>query len=291
MVADHVIIRHDRLLPQTGWHMGFMPLDFAGFGSISWIEKHRDQLPSAGTLPHMQSAPPLETLRPFIDWLCADGRQWFESGMVTYTPFLVPGEVEAGLLNDGVNLSKEYESARILPQESRLLDSAAARALADLNIPYLDSISAELLSHFRQDEADVVAGFRTHFVKLLAQVSAEVASPQFSQDIEKLSIELEDETKRLEASIEKHAKTQTWRRLRPELLTLSALVFFWLGVPAAGVTGLTAAALELANSLKDDLQDRFSLRQNPVYFLARLGHLIRKQDRWSQRIRRVDETV
>lgn len=286
MLADHVIIRHDSFLPIRGLVLDAMPADFAGFGKIEWIDEHRDQLPQTIGLPHFQSGPPREEVKPFIDWLCNDGRAWFESGLVTYAPVLLPGQVDAGLLNEGVNLSSLFASAGVLPQENRLLNFKTAAALADLKVPYLDSINAELFSEFRAQESNTIDTFRRHLIGLLTKVSSEMASPYFSQDVEKLSIELEDETKRLETAITKHSKTQSWHRLRVELLTLSSLVFFWMGVPAPGIAGITAAALDLVNTLKDDLQDQFSLKENPVYFLARLGQLVEKQDRWNQKVER-----
>jgi hypothetical protein len=288
MIADHVIVRHDSYLPIRGLVLDAVPDDFAGFGRIKWIEAHREQLPHTIGLPHFQSGPPREQVKPFIDWLCNDGRPWFESGMITYAPVLIPGQVDAGLLNGGVNLSSLFASARVLPQENRLVNSTTAAALADLRIPYLDCITADLLAAFRAQESEVVDAFRRHLTKLLSGVSHEVTSEQSSQDVERLSMELEDETKRLESAIAKHAKTQSWRRLRAEILTLSALVFFWKGVPVPGIAGLSAAAVDLANTLKDDLEDRFSLKDNPVYFLARLGQVAGKQDRWRQNIQRGD---
>ncbi|HUT09587.1 MAG TPA: hypothetical protein VMY42_03755 [Thermoguttaceae bacterium] len=285
-VADHVIIRHDAYLPIRGLVLDAHPADFAGFGEIDWIEQHRDHLPQTRSLPHFQSGPPREEVAPFIDWLCGDGRAWLQNGLVTYAPILVPGQVDVGLLNENVNLSSLFASAGVLPQSNRLINPQTAAALADLKVPYLDSISADLFSAFRAEESDTIDAFRRHLVALLARVSSEVSSPQFSQEVEKLSIELEDETKRLESAIARHSRTQPWRRLRAEILALSALVFFYIGVPVPGIAGLTAGALDLVNTIKDDLQDSFSLKENPVFFLAKLGQLIEKQDRWSQEVER-----
>jgi len=104
MLADHVIIRHDRLLPVQGLVIDAIPDDFAGFSPLKWIEKHRDQLPDSTSLPHFRSPPPREEIGGFIEWLCTEGRPWFESGAVTYAPVLLPGEVEMALLTEGVNL-------------------------------------------------------------------------------------------------------------------------------------------------------------------------------------------
>jgi len=70
------------------------------------------------------------------------------------------------------------------------------------------------------------------------------------------------------------------------LLTLSALVFFWLELPIPGMAGISAAALDLVNTLKDDLQGKFSLKDNPVYFLARLDKATQRTGNWDQRIER-----
>ena len=286
MVADHVIIRHDAFLPIRGLVLDAIPDDFAGFRQLEWIEKYRGRLPETTGLPHFRSGPPREETRGFLDWLCGDGREWFESGLVTYAPVLLPGQVDAALLNGGVNLSSLFASAGVLPQENRLIDSNTAAALADLRIPYLNSITPSLLSEFRAEESETLNAFRRHVALLLAKVSSEVPSAEFSRDVEKLSIELEDETKRLEWAITKHAKTQSWRRLPAEILTLSALVLFWMGVPVPGIVGLTAAALDVAKTLKDNLQDRFAIKDNPVYFLARLGDVSEKQGRWQQKVER-----
>ncbi len=286
MVADHVIIRHNHHMPITGLILDAMPADFAGFGPLDWIEQNRDRLPSSATLPHYRSAPPKEAIKPFTDWLCTDGRPWFEKGLVTYAPVLLPAEVEAALLAEGVNMGSLFASANVLPQQHRLIDSRIASALADLRVPFVDSVSAALLHEFKNEERDAMERFRIHLLALLTRVKAETTSPQFSKDVERASLELEDEVRNVQGLLSRHAATRPWRRLQTEVLTLSALVFFYVGVPAVGLTALTAAAIDMAKSIKEKLEEELSIKHNPVYFLTRLGTAVQKGGELKQAVRR-----
>lgn len=286
MLADHVIIRHNHHLPITGLILDAIPDDFAGLGPLAWIERNRDRLPDSATLPHYRSAPPPEALKPFTDWLCTDGRPWFEKGLVTYVPVLLPAEVEAAMLMEGVNMGSLFAGANVLPQEHRLIDARAASALADLQIPFVQSLSASLLHEFRNEEHEALERFRTHLLTLLTRVKAETGSPEFSKDIENAALDLEEEVRIVKELLSRHATTRPWRRLQTEVLTLSALVCFYVGVPVAGVTALTAAAIDMAKSIKENFEERFSIKQNPVYFLARLGNAREKGCTLKQMVRK-----
>lgn len=287
MVADHVVIRHSALVPVTGLILGAVPVDFAGFGPIDWVEKHRDQLISSRSLPHYKSPPPPEDIAPFIDWLCSDGRPWFESGQVTYAPVLVPGETDLALLEESVNVSPLFRHANILPQDSRLLDYKAAAALAQLELPYLEAVPPDLLLHFKDNERDTLESFQRHLLQLVNRSADAVNSPDFKRATEEAALELRDQVHQLERSMESHLKSQTWRRVGVELVTLGAAVSFWLGLPTAGIAGLSAAAVTLAKSIDEKLKEDLSLRNNPVYFLARLGTLQRRSTNWDARVQKL----
>jgi hypothetical protein len=277
MLTDHVIIRHASLLPVSGVILGAIPVDFAGFGPIDWIEQHRDELPRTTGLPHHRSCPPPEQIEPFIDWLCTGGRQWFETGQVTYAPVIVSGDVESGLLTEGVNLNPFFRSARVVPQDDRLLNLAAVAALAELELPYLESVTPDLLLRLKEQEQDRIDAFRTHLLTLLNRPAHEIGSAEFSRELEQASREMRDETQQLQVAMRRYEQTASWRRLGVELLTLSASVFFYLGLTVPAVTGLTAAALDLVKTIKDDLKDKCDLKTNPLYFLARLGKVSRRR--------------
>lgn len=53
-----------------------------------------------------------------------------------------------------------------------------------------------------------------------------------------------------------------------------------IGVPAAAITSMTAAAVDLAQKLEEDLDEACSIGKQTVYFLARLGEVSAKPDRW-----------
>jgi hypothetical protein len=274
MVADHVIIRHNRHLPITGMSVEVIPFNSGVvLGLPKWVESNRDKLREVVALPHYGSTPSHETIGPFVRWLSEDGREWFRRGFVSYVPALIPGEVEVAMFAQGINLSPLFRHASIVPHDHGLVDIRAVAALAEIQIPHIHNVSAELLHAFREEERDATHRFRDRLILLLNEVAGEIGSPEFSASVSQRGVELNEQVREVRALIEKHAKTRLWRRLQTELLTLSAAVFFYAGVPAAALTALTAAAVDLAKSSKEGLEEQFSIREHPAYVLARVGEI------------------
>jgi len=286
IVSDHVIIRHNALLPIRGLVLGSVPVDFAGFGKIEWIERHLKDLPQR-SLPHFRSAPQERDLIPFIDWLCSDVREWFEKGYITYAPVLVPGHLEAGLLAEGINLSPFYAESGVIPQENKLINFNSAKVLSDLCIPYIGGINTDLLSGLIKDNPDTVNSFRRHLVQLISSISNDAGTDAFSRDVERLSLEFQEQTHQLDMAIHKLSKTNTFRRVGAETLLLSALVAFWASEPLkVSLAGLTASAIATVKALKDNLEDKCSLKENPVYFLAQLKNATNENKNWKPFLKR-----
>jgi len=198
MAAEHVIIRHDGFLPVgSGIRAISCPDDFVGFGKLDWLERHSELLHTRGHkgVPCFRSHPPANEFAPFVEWLCGDGRQWFEKGNVTYAPVLPPGQVEAGLLNEGVNIAAAFTEKQIIPQNDKLINPKTAAALARLKIPHLKGVNADLLAELKLSEPEAFNAFRNHLQLLLSGISQDISTPAFNQQIEKLSVELEDKVR------------------------------------------------------------------------------------------------
>lgn len=274
MVADHVIIRHNHHLPITGMSVEVVPFNSGVvLGLPKWVESNRDALSEVVALPHYRSTPPYESIGPFVRWLSEDGREWFRRGFVSYVPALIPGAVEVAMLAQGINLSPLFRNASIVPHDHGLINVRAMAAMAEIQIPHIQNVSAELLHAFREEESDATQRFRDRLILLISQVAGEIGSPEFSASVGQRSVELNEQVREVRALILKHTRTRLWRRLQTELLTLSAAVFFYAGIPAAALTALTAAAVDLAKSSKEGLEEHLSIKDHPAYLLARVGEV------------------
>ena len=191
---------------------------------------------------------------------------------MSYVPNLVPQEVESGLLAEDCNLAKRLLEARVIPQATALMNERAAAALGQLQFPYLAGANAEILKRFKEDEHGAIERFQAEILLALSKIEADVESPDFARSVEKTFLELREKLRDAERAIELQAKNALWGRLQVELLVLSVEFLFWVGAPAPATIGaLSVGAVRLAQEIKDSLKERYSIRQHPMYALAKLG--------------------
>jgi hypothetical protein len=285
MFADHAVIRYATKLPVSGLVLGAIPVDFAGFKRLDWVEKHLPELEGSPIIPHFRSTPPEPDLKPFIEWLCGEGRNWFKTHQVTFVPNLCPGEVDLSLYAEGVNLNSIYRGAGFLPDDFRRLNTRAAKALLDLQIPYIEGLTPELLYEFKQDEAEAVQRFQHYVLKLIEQINEDVAPTSFAAKVEEISSEIVERTNILEAAIRKRLKSRNWGLAGAGILSVAAGVFYLTGLPAAALGSLVGSAVALAKEMKDGLKDKYSIKSDPVFILARMGKVSRCPKTWHPRIR------
>lgn len=277
MLHDHVLIRHRKLCGVSGIQGVSVPDDFASFEPLSWFEKRRARGETAGlpTLPHFRNVAPEGQLRGFVDWMCGPGRDWLRNGRVSYVPNLPSQEVETGLLLEGCNLQSRLAEANVFPQATALLDEKAASAFGRLDIPYLSGADAETLIRFKEEEREAVERFQYELLTALNDIKGEQNSPEFSKAVERIFLELREKVRDAERAIELQAKNSTWGRQKVELIMLTGVFLFWIGAPlAASIGTLGLAAASLVQELRESLKERYSLRQNPMYALARLGERV-----------------
>jgi hypothetical protein len=280
MFADHVVIAHRSLLPHVGVFLGAMPADFAGFGPLKWVEAHRAELATIPVIPHYRGAAAGEEVKPFLEWVCGEGRPWVESGFVTYAPNIIPSDVLLALIAEDVNLTAFLRRANVMPSEDRLVNWKVSAALAQLRIPYLHDITPEVLRDFKGDEADALSRFQRHVAALVDAIQAEAGSAEFSRQVDILSAGLADETATMEKMICGHAKTTAWRRVGVEVLGLTAAIFFLLDLPQAALGTISAAAVAAARELKESVGSHARLKENPVVALSSLGALSKRPKSW-----------
>lgn len=280
MFSNHVLIRHRKLLPPSGIRaIRGVPDDFARFEPLQWFEKRRASGDNRGlqTLPHFESSPDEDSVRGFIDWFCGPGRSWLQQGCVSYVPNLIPQEVETGLLAEDCNVAAPLLEAKVVPHASALINESVAAALAQLPFPCLTGANAEVLKRFKEVERDSIEKFQSEVLLALAEIEADVHSPEFTRCVEKTFVELREKVRDAERAIELQAKNAIWGRLQVELLVLTTEFLFWVGAPTtATIATLSASAVRLAQELRDSLKDKYSLRQNPMYAMAKLDATIRK---------------
>jgi hypothetical protein len=284
MLTDHVVIRHKTFEPRYG-DVNFAAIPFE-FKPTEWIEQHRARLATAHVVPHFRAPDNPVKVWPVVKWLTTEGRPWLEAGRVTYVPNLLPEEVDAALLAEGMNLNGALRSAQMLPDSSCAINPKVAAALAQLRVPFLRCDNPTAIVHLKEEEPEAFQRFQTHVIRLLNAISADPSSQEFSHEVEVASMGLEEATNRLVAAIEKRASAAPRRRYQIEVLALAAAVFFLIGQPVAGIMSLGAAAIDLARKLKEDLDERYLLKNEPLYILSRLGQVAEKPKRWQTSLKK-----
>lgn len=283
MIADHVVIRHKTFQPVGIVNLAAIPYEFQ---LTEWVQQHRESLTSALNIPHFRAPDDPSKVMGVVKWLSTQGRSWLEAGRVTYVPNLLPAEVDAALLAEGMNLNGAFRAAQMLPDASHAINPKVAAALAQIRVPFLCSDNPEAIVHLKEEEPEAFQRFQTYIVRLLDAISADPTSHKFSHEVELASMGLEEATNGLVAAIEKRTSAAPRRRYQIEVLALAAAVFFLIGQPVAGITSLGAAAIDLARKLKEDLDEGYLLKNNPLYVLGRLGELSEKPKRWNTSLKK-----
>jgi hypothetical protein len=281
MFADHVLVRHRKLMPPFSpsgvYHIDYPPGE-SELEPLRWTKKRHEsgEETRLKILPHFRRSPDEDAVKGFVDWFCGPGRSWLQQGCLSYVPNLIPQEVETGLLAEDCNLASALLDAKIIPQANKLINDQTATALVRIPFPCLTGANAETLKRFKEDECEAIEKFQSEVLLALGKIEADAHSPEFARSVEKIFVELREKLRDAERAIELQAKSSLWGRLQVELLFLTAEFLFCVGAPStATIAAVSAGAVRLAQELRDSLKDRYSLRQNPMYAMAKLNDLRR----------------
>lgn len=269
MFCDHVIIRHDVFVPHQARAFVGRECAFPGSRDLTWRPADNSRI---ATLPHIPGCAESETAHAFLEWTRGEGQEWVRQGLATYLPCVVPRRAAVSLTKQGVNVAAACRELNVLPDDARFVSERSATAIARLRIPYLSAVTPDALRALRNDEADALARFQQHMMKLLDALPGDADSEEYSRRLHVLAQDIGIATRDLEARVRLQATSARWHRIGVEVMALSAVLIYMAG--ASGVAAITAggaAAVAAAKLMADQVAARHALRENPWFALTRLG--------------------
>ncbi|HEY6252788.1 MAG TPA: hypothetical protein VI685_22755 [Candidatus Angelobacter sp.] len=270
LFTDHVIIRHKSLLPLQARFMlmGDVPLDFAGFHQLPFIERNLSELNKISVLPHFSSV--TEEIPKFLDWVIEEGKPWVEHGLVTYAPVLPVEDVEIACAEKGMNLNDALRKAHILPLASERLNEKTAAALQLLEIPYLANVDPETLLKVRRDNRPALDNFRSTLLRAFDEVDNQVGSVAFEREVKIIFQDIVAKGLReVETGLKEAAKMRALKQRTVFATTCLIGLSFWSGAPSFVVAGSLAKPIwDFASALLAHHEELANIRQKPMYILA-----------------------
>lgn len=275
LFADHVVIRLERdFVPHKARVFVNRKFRWPGSDELAWVTTNRAEASGSPLLPCEPGSPDAETARNFLDWTLGEGRPWIESGLVTYVPCVIPREASVALLAQGTNVVAAYRRLGVLPDDGRALNEKSAAAITELQLPYLSGVTPAMLRELMAEHPNAVGRLRQALFRMLNSIKEDVGTDEFSRQVDLVSQDVASATADLEGKLRTLSTSTRWERVDVELLALGASTLWYSGsTTAALITALTATALAGAKAARERFKGAASLKDDPYFAVARLGHI------------------
>jgi hypothetical protein len=237
------------LIIDAGWGYLAIPMDKKYKGHhLSWLLCNARFMPEA-----------------FLDWLVEEASEEFVKGKVFISP-----DVEIGLDTQTAPLGLGA-LATITGGASVISNYDVAKALVELDIPYLDNMSSKQFRKFLADYEGELIRFQTAFRKVVT------ARGKSEQEMTDYIEELKYETAEFMVA-DKHNNTRkNIAKLGGIINTFSVSLAMAVSVepnsmlPFVGIAGMGAAATALLSLWNQAVEHEQAMSKNPYYILWKLG--------------------
>ena len=195
-----------------------------------------------------------------------------ETGSVVYAPFIPPLEMELQFLNQGVALPEYFGATPFFHQGYDWLNGKQVQALLSLNIPFLDGLDIQTISHIKSEYQDEFKSFSRSMLDSVSSIKAAFGTENFVSEAHYIQRNLIDSALvDVTKTVTKIEKSQSLRKagLLTGLVGLSGATL--LGVPETTlIAGVSTTAVALIMEKVAQLKEQGDLKDRKGYFLWKL---------------------
>jgi hypothetical protein len=244
---------------------------------------------------YLETSDPLELTK----WY-RDAKQMVSNDKIVYIPKLyqedqsIPAKT-GGLevrLGDGMvripDAEGNYELVnpkdfyKAVPSGSVKINDPDLIPLFNLTLPAIESISLTDLNKLMDDHPEKLLRLRNYLLKRIMDVKSPLDTFEFSREIKKIEIEIQDSVSETTDRYKQLERTQIFKTLGGVVVpwTFTVLAFCMAPTGILQIIGPGGAIASLSISLADFLKEKYDIGREPVDFLILIGKSKRKWFRW-----------
>ena len=182
----------------------------------------------------------------------------------------------------GVNFQSLYKTYRLLPQGQSYLDENVARAIQEIDLPFMANIDIKTLQKIKQDERESIEKFRSFMIEAINSMNIAPGSESFDRHMSIMNENIRagiEEVRRVHRKIKKMKFVELNKIM---FIALPTIIAAFINNPEVKLLGqsvtIAQGVLEYLNHAAENLKNKFELQNNPMYMLWRLSEESPKKD-------------
>ncbi|MBF0553097.1 MAG: hypothetical protein HQK96_00910 [Nitrospirae bacterium] len=209
------------------------------------------------------------------NWLLKDARPLLLSGHFTFAPFIHLNP-DSGLLNEQIQKARLLKSILTIRDKELRYSSGNTHFMTNLEVPFLENISLNLLSKVLQDEGESLNAFRRKVDRAIEDVLKKSNSSDFEKEMEYLKREfIDDELQRVRTVCQKITRMKVMSAANVIMINVVVTIAGLMGANFPEILLSTPAYTPFLSKLYEAYEEELNIKDSPMYFLWKLGNDIK----------------